>query len=779
MSGPCELLHLTNLSQEGDEESAGDEIQASIEARVRSGAAQRLSSDGDDDDGPEGEDADDDLAKVKSEDSGFDEERAERELAPGIATVIDLTEDGPHSDVPGWGPMKAIPVPPQRNAPLDKREILTCLRYGKDDLVLRPGAVVELPEIAHIYRASFLRIQYIIQSHSGDIFLRGLPFTRTRHLRGQLPRLRNEVCLVLQVDADDGRPAKEQAAIEIPVTEVKRARNLHCTNATFPENRYPHVYGSVAEIEDKGMLACRWKCVLTYKDADARINKQPPCQFMLAHLRADEASTEHCRVSDRSRLNNWRGSKVRGGSYDKLTGKDLEPVEDVDEDPHAEPAWILKKPGQRYSMGDMFSGAGGASLGAQQAGFHIRVACDKSPHACKTHRINFPQTDLREEDIYKFMREDLVWGGGAGYVDVLHLSPPCQFWSPAHTVPSANDEANIAVLFSCRELVRKLRPRLFTLEQTFGIMHPRFEHYFNALVHGFTQNGYSVRWRVVNLLDWGLPSRRNRLVVIGACAGERLPPFPRATHARDPAPGSGARPHATVIEALRRIPPAGATLHADRKRYHYQGRGGGPGQRRRGRRRRRRRRRQRPPWDPRAPLARCITTHGGYGNYHYAGRRDFTPRELATMNGFPARYEFHPAQAKRQIGNAFPPCAVRLLYGHLRRWLEDEDRVRPIEEQAVVEEEPEYDIEATDFEEDEDEDEDSNDEVEFIREEVRGKVDGGGSDDGISMDIDAGLLCIDPDQELQEAGKGSVIDLTDDSSGIGRKDSPIVIMDID
>ncbi|KAH9901736.1 hypothetical protein F4778DRAFT_781625 [Xylariomycetidae sp. FL2044] len=37
-------------------------------------------------------------------------------------------------------------------------------------------------------------------------------------------------------------------------------------------------------------------------------------------------------------------------------------------------------------------------------------------------------------------------------VDVLHLSPPCQYWSPALTVAGVNDEANIAILFSCHEL---------------------------------------------------------------------------------------------------------------------------------------------------------------------------------------------------------------------------------------------------------------------------------------------------------------------------------------
>lgn len=601
-----------------------------------------------------------------------------------------------------------------------------------------PGMVVEINEISHLYHAAFLKIQYIIETPEG-VVLRGLPLTRTRFLRGQLPRYRNEVCLVLQIDEDDHRDDYIQAAVDVPITDIIRKRRMNATNEDFPINRFDGVFHSIEDIENNALLACRWKYRLLYKSTAARKARQLPCQYVLSHLGADDVSTGRLQVSDTTRLNRWRGSKVRGGSYNINTRKDLEAVEDLEAVGDAGTQTISKVSGQRYTMGDMFSGAGGTSLGAQQSGLHIRVACDKDQHACATHRRNFPEADLREEDIWRFIREDLTWGGKSDYVDVLHLSPPCQFWSPAHTVSGQNDDANIAVLFSCHELIKKLKPRIFTLEQTFGILHPRFEHYFNALLHGFTQYSYSVRWKVVDLLEWGLPSRRNRLIMIGACPGEKLPTFPASTHAKKPAPGSTLKPFTTVMDAMRLISPD-ATMH-DKKHIRYK-----------------------QPWDPSIPLARCITTHGGYGNYHYSGRRDFTLRELATMNGFPVWYQFHPQNAKRQIGNAFPPRVVRVLYEHLLKWLENEDHVTPVEKQSSVEEEPEYEVVETDVEDD----------LEYLGQAVKERKNSAGSD---MMEIDFPVACVDANQLVAER-HFSIVDLTKSPEPCSS-DNPILIPDED
>ncbi|KAI1373173.1 S-adenosyl-L-methionine-dependent methyltransferase [Hypoxylon crocopeplum] len=544
--------------------------------------------------------------------------------------------------------------PPKRNPPVVQPNI--CMdSYTHDDVELKPGVTVEIEPISHLYQASFLWIQFIIRIEAG-IILRGLPLTRIKNLRGQLPRLRNEVSFVLEVDDDDFRPDQEQAAIEIPVGNVKAPRVCHVTNKSFPAHRFPTgVYKTIDDIEERGVLICRWKCRRVWADAVKRINDKPPIEFSISRITAEEVTRARFHVPNSCLINTWRGGIIRGGSFVPEEPESSKLMVNLDgsarQHDTSQDTWIPRKPGQQFTLADMFCGAGGVSCGARAAGFRVKLSCDNAKGACNTYRVEYPEVELWEEDMYDFI---MSMRGSSLRIDVLHLSPPCQFWSPAHTVPGVDDEANIAILFSCHELVKSLRPRIFTLEQTFGILHPRFEFYFNALIHGFTQHDYSVRWKVANLLQWGAPSQRQRLLMIGACPGEELPPFPVATHSGDHGHRDGTKRYRTVKHMLRKIPQGTFDeLHQPRslKRLHL------------------------PSWNPKTPLARTITCSGGVGNYHYSGKRGFTLREFAMLQGFPVNYSFQKPHQKKQIGNAFPPLVVRTLYKHLRRWLEQQDKV--------------------------------------------------------------------------------------------------------
>ncbi|KAI1134588.1 S-adenosyl-L-methionine-dependent methyltransferase [Hypoxylon sp. FL0543] len=588
-----------------------------------------------------------------------------------VIEIIDLTtERAPRRP-------RTLANSPRRNLPVE----LPSLRldnYTHNGMELRRDVTVELlemPSSPRLCHASFLLIKLIISTPAG-IILRGLPLTRTRNLRGQLPRLRNELALILEVDSDDLRPDDEQAAIEVPVDKVKGIRICHITNKVFPEHRFPlGIDDTIKDIEEKGVLVCRWKISYIWGDAVKRMNNKPPSEFVVVRIHEEDVPKRRFRASNSCLVNTWRGGKVRGGSFipDEPESSRLMVNLEADEAQTStlQDAEIPKKPGQKYTFGDMFCGAGGASCGAKRAGFRIELGVDNAPGACNTYRLHFPEADLRQQDMYDFIMEMIP---SRLHIDVLHLSPPCQYWSPAHTTAGANDEANIAILFACHELVKRLRPRIFTVEQTFGILHPRFEFYFNALVHGFTQYDYSVRWKMINLLAWGASSQRQRLVMIGSCIGEELPPFPVATHSKEPVDGDGTRPYRTVKEVLRKIPPDAAwndELHNTRKLKRV----------------------RKARWDPDVPLGRTITCSGGVGNYHYSGRRDFTLREYAVLQGFPANYQFQRPEQKKQIGNAFPPVVVKTLFKHLRRWLERKDRVSAREDE-LSESEEEYDIES-------------------------------------------------------------------------------------
>ena len=169
-------------------------------------------------------------------------------------------------------------------------------------------------------------------------------------------------------------------------------------------------------------------------------------------------------------------------------------------------------PYRRYTFGDCFCGAGGMSRGAVNAGLRVAWGFDFSLPACKTYQCNFLGTP-----IYNVWANDFSNSKKDCKVDICHISPPCQFFSPLHTNQGKDDDMNTASLFAIEALLKKAKPRIVTLEQTAGLVRIGLhKDYFNAVINMFTSQGFSVRWKVLNCADFGVPEQRNRLFIIAS-----------------------------------------------------------------------------------------------------------------------------------------------------------------------------------------------------------------------------------------------------------------------
>lgn len=524
-------------------------------------------------------------------------------------------------------------------------------------IVIRRDDLVQVPSFSlGAYEVEFILVKIIAQDRSGTKKIRGIPLARSRTLAGTLLKKINELFMILHVQRLGNVAAPPHL---VDVHGVLRKRKLIRTNARYqdesfsPWANFHYIRDNVERrrvVELHGHLVCRWKLV-TYFTPQGLTGRPEETAFE----RLDEAEVLEWRYRKSGAMlsTRWRGSRARGGSWPPRTlGFDVVDLGPDGLHPESSASPIMREFRQRYTLFDSFSGAGGVSRGAQSAGFHILAAVDKSPEVWDTYLLNFPHAELFPMSIDEFIL-DTTRRKRVMRPDVLHLSPPCQFFSPAHTHMSANDDMNIFALFSCHTLIDKLRPRLVTLEQTFGITQDRHNLYLSRLIGDFTELGYSIRWKVVRLAAWGLAQSRKRLIMIAAGPGERLPPFPGDTHSETGV--GGLKRLTTVRQAIRGI-RRGDDLHDVARTKHYH------------------------PPRPRLAdgLMGTITTSGAEA-YHPDGHRDFTLREYACLQGFPRTHKFRGTvtSIRRQIGNAFPPNTVEVLYRHLHEWLMKEDNVSP------------------------------------------------------------------------------------------------------
>jgi DNA (cytosine-5)-methyltransferase 1 len=150
------------------------------------------------------------------------------------------------------------------------------------------------------------------------------------------------------------------------------------------------------------------------------------------------------------------------------------------------------------------------SRGAQMAGMDVKWGFDSNPHALNVYHRNFPDAvaHLASADQLQAFAEDLK-------VDILHMSPPCQVFSPAHTVPGRDDEINEASFLAMSDLTKLTKPRVVIVENTFGLFkrHPEFR---NKAINCFTSLGYSVRMKVLKLQGFGVPQNRKRIILIAS-----------------------------------------------------------------------------------------------------------------------------------------------------------------------------------------------------------------------------------------------------------------------
>lgn len=208
---------------------------------------------------------------------------------------------------------------------------------------------------------------------------------------------------------------------------------------------------------------------------------------------------------------------------------------------------------------DLFSGAGGMSLGFEQAGFDIAASVEYDPIHCSTHEFNFPGCASICRDVAdidgQYIRQNSRIGNGT--VDVVFGGAPCQGFSLiGHR---ALDDPRNSLVYHFVRLVADLKASYFVFENVKGLTIGQHRRFLEEIIQELRKSGYNVveDYQVLNAAEYGVPQDRKRLFLFGARKGLPLPGYPHPTHspARDEV-SLLAQQTPTVWDALKDLPEA-------------------------------------------------------------------------------------------------------------------------------------------------------------------------------------------------------------------------------
>ena len=178
----------------------------------------------------------------------------------------------------------------------------------------------------------------------------------------------------------------------------------------------------------------------------------------------------------------------------------------------------IKKQTKVKNVLDLFCGAGGLSLGFEWAKFNIVAANDNFNAACDTYRTNHSNTILIEGDITKKeVKKDLFDAVKNKKIDIIIGGPPCQGFSYAGK--RMIDDPRNFLYKEFVEIVKKLEPTVFLMENVEGILTSNNGKTFQSIMDDFSDLGYVLHGEKLHAVEFGVPQKRKRVIIIGTNNG--------------------------------------------------------------------------------------------------------------------------------------------------------------------------------------------------------------------------------------------------------------------
>jgi DNA (cytosine-5)-methyltransferase 1 len=294
--------------------------------------------------------------------------------------------------------------------------------------------------------------------------------------------------------------------------------------------------------------------------------------------------------------------------------------------------WGRKK---KLTFADMFCGIGGFHIAAHSLGMECVFACDIDPDCRKIYEHNFkvkPEGDISRIDLKAIPDHDLLFAGF-----------PCQPFSIIGNRGGFSDVRG-TLFFELAKTIEAKQPSAVVLENVRMLASHNEGKTLERITAVLKELGYSVDHKIFNALDFGLPQKRERILIVGfkgdvsgfKWPDRKLPMIPlKEILEKNPDPRS------FVSERIRR------KRHADHKAkvtpsIWHENKAGHISS---------------------YPYSCALRAGASYNYLLVDGERRLTPREMLRLQGFPDSFEIvgNDSQIRKQAGNSVPVPMVRAV----------------------------------------------------------------------------------------------------------------------
>lgn len=156
---------------------------------------------------------------------------------------------------------------------------------------------------------------------------------------------------------------------------------------------------------------------------------------------------------------------------------------------------------------DLFAGIGGIRLGFESVGGRCVFSSEIDEDACKTYEANFGEHP--SGDITKIEARDIP------DFDILLAGFPCQAFSIIGKKEGFANETCGTLFFEVERILKEKRPKAFMLENVRNLVAHDNGNTFKVIKKHLEALGYHVHAKVLNALEYGVPQKRERIIIVG------------------------------------------------------------------------------------------------------------------------------------------------------------------------------------------------------------------------------------------------------------------------